>query len=125
MSRRGCICPQDVNNTVSLIYECTTVGSFSTIWKGSAFDCPGMGNEILLRHTQFSAPEGTSGQCNSGNIVASSVGVDDQCFTSRLNVTYNPALLGATVMCVHDSVTTIGESTISVRTGIYTDIITV
>ena len=74
-----------------------------------------MGNEILLLHTQFAG--GTRLACNDGNIVASSVGVDNQCFTSRLNVTYNPALLGATVMCTNGSTSEIGESTISVRTG--------
>ena len=112
---RNCVCPQDVNNTLSLIYECTTVGPISTTWRGSAFVCPGMGNEILLRHTQFTMPGGTRVSCNDGNIMGMSVSVENNQYTSLLNVTYNSALSGRTIMCVHnDGVmdTVIGGSTI-------------
>lgn len=109
---RNCICPQDVKNTFSLIYECTTVGPISTTWRGTAFDCPGMGNEILLRHTQFMEPGGTRVSCNNGNIMAMSVRVENNQYTSLLNVTYNPALNGTTVMCVHNNDMVIGESII-------------
>ena len=117
--REGCICPQAVNNTQNFTYECTTIGSISTTWTGAAFNCPGSGNEIVLRHSQFIG--GTSALCNDGNITGISVGVENnQCYTSQLNVTYSPALLGATIMCVHNTGTSnmvIGESTIGVRTG--------
>ena len=69
-------------------------------------------------------PGGTSDSCNSGNIVGSSVDVvNNQCYTSRLNVAYNSALYGTTVICVHnngDSETEIGRSTIpQVTTSTY------
>ena len=122
MSRKACICSQEASNT-TLMYECTTVGPVSTTWRGTAFACQGSGNRILLRHTQFALPGGTSDSCNSGNIVGSSYMVDNQCYTSRLNVTYNPALSGETIVCVHNngaSETEIGRSTIpQVTTGMY------
>lgn len=122
--REGCICPQAVNDTQNFIYECTIIGSnssISTTWKGTAFNCPGSGNEIVLRHSQFTAPGGVNVSCNNGNIRGLSVDMEDnQCCTSQLNVTYGPALLGDTIMCVHNTGTSdmdIGESTIGVRTG--------
>lgn len=66
---------------------------------------------------------GTSGSCNGGNIVGRSVGVAEngQSYTSLLNVTYNSALSGETIMCVHTTSTSnmvIGRSTIpEVLTG--------
>lgn len=123
--REGCICPQAVNDTQNFVYECTTIGPISTTWRGSAFNCPGNGNEILLRHSRFTMQGGDSGQCNNGNIMGRSLGVDDNCYTSQLSVTYSPALRGTSIMCVHnngasqDAETVIGQSPIDIRTGTY------
>jgi hypothetical protein len=42
--------------------------------------------------------------CNSGNIVGRNESVvNDQCYTSVLSVTYNPALSGETIVCTHNT----------------------
>ena len=91
-----CTCPGH-----TLILECTTVGPGITVWRGSAFNCTG--NSILLRHSQFMSPQGVNGTCNNGTIVGYSLRViTDNCFTSQLNVTVSPGLIGSTVQCTHN-----------------------
>ena len=58
-----------------------------------------------------------SGSCNSGTIVGQSVGVEDNCFTSRLNVTISEGLNDRNVQCDHDwnlGTTNIGSATLNV-----------
>ena len=44
-----CVCPGR-----ELRLECTVVGLGTTVWSGTAFDCPGQAHsEILLCHIQF------------------------------------------------------------------------
>ena len=54
------------------------------MWSGSAFNCPGASNEIILRHSRFSI--GTSGVCSNGEIVARSLRVENNIFVSELSV---------------------------------------
>lgn len=56
---------------------------------GTAFNCGA--NGILLRHDRF-ASRGIDGVCNSGAIVGRSLGVENECYTSELNVTISPTL---------------------------------
>ena len=111
-----CVCPGR-----ELKLECTVVGGFSTIWRGTAFDCPGQVDEILLRHSQFES--GTALNCTNGIIMGRSHNrtFDDSnsTFTSQLiihlpslNATSN-RLEGRTVQCIHDGVTVIGNNTIA------------
>ena len=60
-----CVCPGG-----ELRLECTIVGGFGTVWKGTAFDCPGQGNVIDLLHSKFES--GTTLDCNNGMIMAHS-----------------------------------------------------
>ena len=110
-----CACPGR-----ELRLECTVVGGFSTAWRGTAFDCPGQVDEILLRHSQFES--GTALNCTNGIIMGRSHNrtFDDpnSKFTSQLiihlpslNATNN-RLEGETVQCIHDDVTVIGSYTI-------------
>ena len=110
-----CACPGR-----ELRLECTAVGGFSTVWKGTAFDCPGAGNEILLRHSRFNQ---SGGRCNNGMIIGRSRNETfdglNSTYTSQLtihlpslNATSN-TLEGRTVQCVHDGVTVIGNHTIA------------
>ena len=112
--RASCTCPGDM-----LTYTCTVTGSGNTIWDGSAFDC--QHNEIILRHSQFTASggHGTFGECNNGAIVARSIGVTNNCYISELNVTVSANLHNRTVQCIKsdDSLRIIGKSTITVVTG--------
>ena len=106
--------------------ECTVVGIGSTVWSGTAFNCPGQGNEILLRHTLFES--GVLGQCNNGMISGRSHnrtfdGVNSK-YTSQLiiqlpslNATSN-TLEGKTVECIHDNGMT--ATVIDIHTITYT-----
>ena len=81
----------------------------NTFWTGTAFECDQ--NRILLVNADFE--RGTTGVCNSGAVVAQSVGVDDNCYTSNLSVTLSPQLDGTTVECL-----TAGNYTLMVS-GLY------
>ena len=117
-----CVCPGR-----ELRLGCTVVGGFATVWRGTAFDCLGLGNEILLRHTQFELGRAT-GMCNNGMIIARNLnrtfdGFTDSTFTSQLiinlpllNTTSN-TLDGRTVECTLSDpggITVIGSYTIAV-----------
>ena len=43
--------------------------------------------------------------CNNGDIVGQSLGVQGDNYTSQLNVTITPDMVGKTVMCVYDALT--------------------
>ena len=47
------------------------MGGLATMWRGTAFNCPGFGNKIVLSHPRFKS-EGTVGQCNNGMIIGHS-----------------------------------------------------
>ena len=89
--------------------ECTVVGAGTTVWRGSAFDCSGSANEILLRHAQFET--GTSGYCNNGRIIGRTINTtsdsDGIKFISQLiiQLDVNDTLEGRTVECVHFNLT--------------------
>ena len=91
-----CVDPGDI-----LIYECTVTGELFTVWIGSAFDCPNSNNEIVLRPTHF-LHNGTSVSCNNGTIVARSLSVEGNNYTSQLNVTVTPGIAGKTIKCESD-----------------------
>ena len=87
-----------------------------TEWTGTAFNCPPDGNEILLRHSQFSEPGGTVKECNNGDITARSMPVvEDNCYTSELSVRASSALNGRTICC--DGMQIIGNATMTIISG--------
>ena len=109
----------------TLVYECTAVGIGNTVWSGSAFSqCAG--NSIILSHSSF-ATSGTTGSCNSGEIVGYSVGVvGSSSYTSRLNVTVRESIIDHTVRCLYNDGARdieIGEKTITIRQGTYSYIV--
>ena len=107
----GCACSGDI-----LIYSCTAIGAGNTLWEGSAFAC--VGNSIILRHSQFGV--GVSGECNDGNIVARSVDITNNCYTSQLSFRVSPTFNSKTIKCSHDStmgIKDIGSSTLAVLEG--------
>jgi hypothetical protein len=116
----NCLCREaTVHN---LTYECTTVGPGTTLWRGTAFNCSAFGNEIALRHTRFTTPDGAYNQsCNNGNITGHSLRVEGEHYTSQIHVMFTPDLLGRTIECIYDNLTSyelIGNSTIAITTGI-------
>ena len=95
VSSRRCLCPGD---TIS--YECTVTGTEvgSTVWTGSAFNDA----EIVLLHRRFH--QGTRNVYMYRNsIVARSLSVEGNNYTSQLNVTVTPATAGKTIGCIHDN----------------------
>ena len=83
-----------------------------TVWKGTAFNCSQSDNEINLLHRRFQSDAVT---CNNGTIVGIGIIVENNSsFTSQLNVTVSPDVVGESVECVHDNgtLTTIGSSII-------------
>ena len=71
------------------------------MWSGTAFNnCAG--NTITLLHNFFTASGGDVKMCNDGAIVARSVGVEGNNYTSQLNINVTYELGGETVMCAYD-----------------------
>ena len=98
------------------------MGNGTTLWEGTAFDCPSTMNEIILRHSQFSMPGGTSKGCNHRAIMGRSLRVENNHYTSQLNVTVSASLNNKTVQCVHNSdrgtSTVVGNGSLYVISGI-------
>ena len=88
-----------------LTFECTTVVVGATIWHGSAFDCSmnQPPNEIILAHSRYFSGLIARGNCNNGNILAQSVGVNavniTYYLTSELNVTVSSNMHNETIQC--------------------------
>ena len=117
--KESCLCPgATVHN---LTYECTTVGHGTTLWRGTAFNCSASGHAIALRHNRFTTPDGAYDQCNNGNITGHSLQVEGERYTSQIHIVVTPDLLGRTIECIHNNLTSyelIGNATIAITTGI-------
>ena len=99
-------------------YICTAIGGVITVWGGTAFNCTGR-NEISLRHHRFGPEVGSAiGVCNDGALVAYSIEVVENCYTSRLDVRLSTDLQGRIITCSVDDgvVTPIGNMTLIVST---------
>ena len=105
-------CPGEVVNYTCTIVDTSNPPIGSSVWRGTAFNCPVVFNGISLRHSSFSTSGGATGTCASGAITAESVGVVDNCYTSRLMVTVSPALNETTVECTLSGVRFVGSRTI-------------
>ena len=101
------------------------MGAGSTVWSGTAFDCPSTSSEITLRHSQFSSNQ-AFGICNNGEIVGRGIGVTNNCYTSQLNVTVREGFNNKSVQCVQNSnqgTIEVGQSLLSIASGKYNIII--
>ena len=74
----ACICP---DRSWSMTYECTVVGGFITIWKGSAISslCEDSRSGIFLLHNRFVDHPIL---CDNGTIVGKGVKVENNSYTS-------------------------------------------
>ena len=100
-------------------FECTVFGGGFTIWRGTAFsDC--QRNEIQLRHSVYTTSQAI-GQCNGGDIVAESVGVSENCYISRLNVSVGEEIINEAIECAHSDTkhvtTSIGQRILNLTQG--------
>ena len=107
-----------------LIYNCNVVGGTTTLWSGTAFNCPTENSVILLRHSQFAKLNNQAfGICNNGDIVGYGIRAANNCYTSQLNVTVRESFNNKTVQCAFISSegtsTIIGESLLSIISGKY------
>ena len=97
MKPSGCVCPGDI-----LTYKCTIMGTnFGiTVWTGSTLmsSCPQ--REIILLHRYFLS---AAGACNNEAIVARSLSIEGNNYTSQLNVTVTSDIAGTTVVCGYDN----------------------
>ena len=110
--------PGEVVNYTCTVVDTSNSPTVSTFWRGTAFNCPGSANRISLGHSLFNTSGGATGTCNGGAITAESVGVVDNCYTSRLMVTVSPALNGTTVECTLSGVIVVGSRTLLIA-GMY------
>ena len=111
---------------IQLTFECTVVGTGSTVWEECAFECDGTNyNFIVLRHSEFNTSEKPQGVCNNGGIIARAIGVVNNRYTSQLMLTVSPEMNNRTVECVHDynlTSTVVDSATILSATGRLTHI---
>ena len=105
----GCACTGSV-----LTYTCTAVGTGNTLWTGTAFDCAT--NGIILRHERFTQSGGAVGECNGGPIQGRSIRVENNCYTSQIDVMVSDAFNNKTIQCIHNSGTGINIIDTSVIT---------
>ena len=110
--------PGEVVNYTCTFVDPTNPPIGSSVWRGTALNCPGSVNGISLGHSLSNTSGGATDTCTSGAITAESVNVVDNCYTSRLMVTISPALNGTTVECTLSGVRVVGNHTILIA-GMY------
>ena len=108
-----CTCPGYIQT-----FECRVYGAGITIWQGTAIHIPCV---IRLRHSQYNNSRAIK-ECNDGTIIASSIGVLGDVYTSQLNVTVEQDAINGTVECVHEDTdgirSIIGRKILNITTGI-------
>ena len=104
-------------------FTCRVVGIGATIWKGTAFNCPGSGNEITLLHSSYTSGAAL-GSCGDGVLRINGSGfqnVTNKQYFSQVHITASSSVNGASVECAYsdtENISTVGESIINVVTGI-------
>ena len=105
-------------------FKCRVFGEGATIWKGTAFECAGTDNEIVLLHAQSSSQMSPL-QCNSGAIQGHIIRAVNNTYTSELSVAVSNELEGRSISCIHDSISgdgsinVIGSTLLSITMGCY------
>lgn len=98
-----------------MIFECTISGKFgATVWSGNAIEC----HEITFLHLRRFL--GTRG-CSNGGTSARGIRIDENCYTSILNLTVYPDTAGKSVECIYNNGTDtslIGNSSVTLTSGI-------
>ena len=89
----------------TLTLECSIIGSGSTVLRlqGNSI----IYGEIILLHSRYNSSTRSSAVCNNGAIelVGWSLGVEDNCFTSQLQIKFSDNFKFAEnlVSCIHDN----------------------
>ena len=93
----------------------------TTVWRGSAFNCPSTGSQVANRLALYQKVDGVvntyaSGSCGNLSAVTTNVSTDGYCYTSVLTIPAVHILDGTTVIC-WDGVTgaVVGNDTVIVK----------
>ena len=93
------------------------------VWRGNVFDCNSANDEIVLLHEGNFSIHSAFVSCNNGAIVGRILRVEDNHYTSQINITLHSELIGADIKCSRDSglsVTSVGiSSMIIIKTGLH------
>ena len=76
--------------------------------------------EITLFHSDFGIPGAARAVCNNGAVVGYNIGVENNCYTSNLDILVSSGLNGRTVECIMDDGVTnmlIDTATLSITTS--------
>ena len=98
-------------------YDCTVDRANSTVWRGTALNCPAINNEIVF---QYGAPGAVNTSCNEGAVSGYVIRANDSSYTSRLSIFITPALNGSRVSCFSDGsrgTVKVGSSDLTITTG--------
>jgi hypothetical protein len=99
VSARECLCPGD-----TVTYECTVFGGteVTTIWKGDFFSC--LSDKRALEFVHSRTDNFSSQSCNDGNVVGRFVRIENDSFTSQLNITLKRSdIAGKSIECISDN----------------------
>ena len=88
---------------MNLVFECNVTGVGSTVFKGDFIDCSNGG--LVLLHSRYHINgTNTSATCDNKQLLARSIGVVNNTYTSQLQVRLTSyAFNGNTISCIHDN----------------------
>lgn len=94
------ICP---GNVITL--ECTVQSRTTpTVWKGNVLNCEtGINNEITLLQRNDSQFLQNVHTCNNGTIMSQGIQIENDSFTSQLNITVELDKIGKQIECLQEA----------------------
>ena len=114
-----CVCPG-----YAVEFKCTVIGSGSTVWKGTAFQCSDSDGSLILRHSHF-VNRTDDKVCNDGAVVARPLQIIENFpqtyYMSQLRLTIGLETNNKSVQCAHDNGTeenVVGTITVSITSGL-------
>ena len=91
----------------------------ATVWTGTAFDCPEIEDELTFLHTRNRFTN-TSRGCNDGAITGRGIRIEENRYTSQVNIMVDSYMDGKSVECVSDHgihKTLVDNSSIMITSG--------
>lgn len=88
-----------------MTFECEINGTNegSTLWKGTALQDVCMLQDIILLHREFAPGIIGVSECGGGTVAWRTLGVENNCYISQLNITYVANLIGKTIICAYNN----------------------
>ena len=91
----------------------------ATVWTGTAFNCPETEDELTILHINTFTD--TYRGCNDGAIGGRGIRIEDDRYTSQVNITVDSYMDGRSVECFYErdmSKNLVGNSSIMIPSGI-------